>query len=145
MTNKQQATPAPLSRAARPARRWHHWALAALFLAYMAFGWHYLQALMMLVSLEMLKPSVGLLMFAGTFFLAAGLARTLYDARLGKYCLLLAGAELAVAAVQIGNWDYKISRVMLATLAFGLAIALTGAWLAHRAGTRAASVGKRDN
>lgn len=110
--------------------------LALGLMAYLAFAWHYAESLLMLVEMEMIKPSAGLLMVAGTVFLAIGVARSLYHAPLGKYCLALAAAELALAAPQIGNWGYKLSRSMLATLLFGCAIALAGAWLAYRAGKR---------
>lgn len=107
--------------------------LGALLLVYMACAWRHAESLQMLVMLETIAPWAGLLMVMGTAFLALGVARSLLDARLGKHCLLLAAAELALAAPQIGNWDYKLSQSMLATLALGICIALYGAWLAWRA------------
>lgn len=104
--------------------------LGALLLVYLACAWRYAGSLQMLVNLQTIAPWAGLLMVAGTAFLALGVARSLFDARLGKYCLLLAAVELAMAAPQIGNWDYKLSQSMLATLALGICIALYGAWLA---------------
>ena len=108
--------------------------LGALLLVYLASAWRQAKTLQMLVNLEMISPWAGLLMVAGTAFLALGVARALFDARLGQRCLLLAAVELALAAPQIGNWDYKLSQSMLATLALGICVALYGAWLARRAG-----------
>ena len=107
--------------------------LGALLLVYLTCAWRQAKTLQMLVNLEMISPWAGLLMVAGTAFLALGVARALFDARLGQRCLLLAAVELALAAPQIGNWDYKLSQSMLATLALGICVALYGAWLAWRA------------
>lgn len=124
---------APLPTA-RPPRGPRQWLLAALALAYLAFGWHHANALLMLIDIQAVPAQVGLLGLAGTVFLLLGAARSLYNRRKGLYCLLLAAAELAVAAPQVGNWDYRISKLLLATLLCGMAIALLGAWFTRRGG-----------
>lgn len=134
MTNNMNAASKPPDRQRpRTTRGLPQYLLAGIVLAYLAFCWRFLDPLLMLVNIDMISSWTGLLIVAGTAFLAVGAARSLYDARLGKYCLLLAALELAVAAPQIGNWDYKLIQSMLATLAAGIAIALLGAWLAYRA------------
>lgn len=134
MTNNINARPKPLdARRPRPKRGLRQYLLAALLLVYLACAWRHAELLQMLVNFEAIAPWTGLLMVAGTAFLALGVARSLYDARLGKHCLLLAAAELAMAAPGIGNWDYKLSQALLATLALGICIALYGAWLARQA------------
>jgi hypothetical protein len=134
MTKKIDAGPAsPAVRGPKPARGWFHFLLGGLLLAYLACAWRQAESLQMLVSLEMIVPWAGLLMVAGTAFLALGVARSLINPRLGRRCLLLAALELAMAAPQIGNWNYKLSQSMLATLALGICVALYGAWLAWRA------------
>lgn len=133
MMNKlNAASKRPERQRSRPTRGIEQYLLGVLFLAYLACAWQYYASMMMLVNLEMLAPAAGLLMVAGTGFLGMGVVRSLYDKRLGMYSLLLAAAELALAAPQIGNWDYRLSQSMLATLLFGIAVALFGAWLAHR-------------
>jgi hypothetical protein len=107
--------------------------LGVLLLVYIACAWRHAESLQMLVMLQAIAPWAGLLMVVGSAFLVLGVARSLLDARLGKHCLLLAAVELALAAPQIGNWNYKMSQSMLATLALGICIALYGAWLAWRA------------
>lgn len=124
----------PPTRRARLSGGALQWLLAALVLAYLALGWRAAEALIMLIDMQILAPAAGLLIVSGSMFLVLGAARSVYDRRKGLYCLLLAAAELALAAPQIGNWDYRVSKVLLATLLFGLASALLGAWLAHRSG-----------
>lgn len=135
MTEQTMTRPiAPPTRRARLSAGALQWLLAALVLAYLALGWRAAEALIMLIDMQILAPAAGLLIVSGSMFLALGAARSVYDRRKGLYCLLLAAAELALAAPQIGNWDYRVSKVLLATLLFGLASALLGAWLAHRSG-----------
>ena len=107
--------------------------LGGLLLAYLVFAWRYVESLRVLLGFGMISPFTGLLMLAGSVFLVLGVARSLYAAQLGKFWLIFAALELAIAAPQIGQWDYRLSQGMLATLLFGIAIALMGAWLAHRA------------
>lgn len=133
MNKLNAASKGPERQRSRPTRGIEQYLLGALFLAYLACAWQYYESMLMLVNLQLLAPAAGLLMVAATGFVGVGVARSLYDARLGKYCLLLAAAELALAAPQIGNWDYRLSQSMLATLLFGIAVALFGVWLAHRA------------
>jgi hypothetical protein len=123
----------PGDQRARPPRGVLQYLLCGLLLAYLACVWRHAESLMMLVNIETISPWAGLLMVTGSASLVMGVARSLYDARLGMVCSLLAAAELAIAAPQIGNWQYKLSQSMLATLLFGVAIALLGAWLAYRA------------
>jgi membrane-bound ClpP family serine protease len=130
ITTTRPTTPPP-DGAARP-RGPRQWLLAALTLIYLALGWHYAGALLMLIEIEAVAPRVGLLSVTGTVFLVLGAARSLYQRHKGRYCLLLAAAELALAAPQIGNWDYRVSKVLLATLVFGMALALLGAWWTRR-------------
>lgn len=133
MTQQTDTRPAvPPTQRARPSRGWPQWLLALLALAYLALAWRGAASLYMLIDLQVLAPVAGLLAVTGSVFLALGVARSVYDRRKGLYCLLLAAAELALAAPRIGNLDYRVSQVLLATLLFGLASALLGAWLARR-------------
>lgn len=122
-----------MTKNVKAARGVRQYLLGALLLVYVVCAWRYAESLHMLINLQTIAPWAGLLMVGGTAFLVLGVARSLFDARLGKYSLLLAAVELAMAAPQIGNWDYKLSQSMLATLALGIFIALYGAWLAHHA------------
>ncbi len=134
MTKIDTAAPLAAGRQRRaPQRGILQFLLAGLLLAYLFFAWRYLESLLVLLDFGMISPFTGLLMVAGSGFLVLGVARSLWAARLGKYVLLFAALELAIAAPQIGQWDYRLSQGMLATLVFGIAIALAGAWLAHRA------------
>jgi hypothetical protein len=108
------------------------YALGVLLLAYLAIAWRYLSSMMVLVDFGILSPVAALLMLSGSAFLVLGVVRHLLAPRLGKYCMLFAALELAIAAPQIGQWDYRLSQAMLAVLVFGIVIALFGAWRAHR-------------
>ena len=130
MTNNASTT---ASQSSRPTRGAPQYLLGGLLLAYLACAWRHAESLMMLVNIETIAPWAGLLMFTGSAFLLMGVVRSVYDARQGMVCCLLAALELAVAAPQIGNWQYKMSQSMLATLLFGVGVALLGAWLAYRA------------
>ena len=136
MTKNANAAPqAPrLNRA--PKRTIMQYLLGGLLLVYLLFAWTYVESLRVLLDFGMISLFTGLLMLTGSAFLVLGVARSLYAARLGKYWLLFAACELAIAAPQIGQWDYRLSQGMLATLGFGIAIALAGAWLAHRASSK---------
>jgi hypothetical protein len=134
MTNKLHVVPTPSGK--RRSRGAPQALLAGLLLAYLACAWRYAESLWMLLSIETIAPSAALLMMTGTIFLVAGVARTVFDARLGKYLLLLAALQLAVAAPQIGNWEYRLSQGMLAVLVFGTGVALLGLYLSWRAGAR---------
>jgi hypothetical protein len=131
MANNVNAAPGrPVPKPKRGARQY---LLGALLLIYLGCAWRYTESLLMLVNMEIMSQWAGLLMVTGTACLVLGVARSLYDARLGVYCLLSAAVEFAIAAPQIGNWQYKLSQSMLATLVLGVCIALFGAWLARRA------------
>lgn len=131
MTNKLHAVPLPSGK--RRSRGALQALLAGLLLAYLACAWRYAESLWMLINIETIAPLAALLMITGTIFLAAGVARTVFDARLGKVLLPLAAVQLAVAAPQIGNWEYRLSQGMLATLVLGTGIALFGFFVALRA------------
>ena len=105
--------------------------LGALLLAYLACAWRYAPTLWMLLKIEIMAPSACLFMATGSAFLVLGVARSLFDARLGQYFLLLAAVQLAIAASRIGNWDYRLSQAILAMLVFGVGIALLGAARAY--------------
>ena len=107
--------------------------LGALLLAYLACAWRYVPSLWMLLKIDSVTPSAGLLTATGSGFLVLGVARSVFDARLGQYFLMLAALQLAIAASQIGNWEYRLSQAIVATLVFGVLVALLGAGLAYRA------------
>ena len=106
--------------------------LGALLLAYLACAWRYVPSLWMLLKIDSVTPSAGLLTATGSGFLVLGVARSVFDARLGQYFLMLAALQLAIAASQIGNWEYRLSQAIVATLVFGVLVALLGAGLAYR-------------
>lgn len=134
MTKNANAAPPAASRQGRaPKRTILQFLLGGLLLVYLFLAWRYVQSLLVLLDFGIISPSTGLLMMAGSAFLVIGVARSLFFARLGKFWLLFAALELAIAAPQIGQWDYRLSQGMLGTLLFGVAIGLLGAWLAHRA------------
>ncbi len=108
--------------------------LGLLLLIYALCAWWAAPALWSLLTIGIIAPVAALLMASGTAMLVLGVARSLYKDRLGKFCLLLAAVQLAAGAAQIGNWGYKVSQGMLATLVLGVLIALLGAWRAHGAG-----------
>ncbi|MES2016559.1 MAG: hypothetical protein V4484_08680 [Pseudomonadota bacterium] len=105
-----------------------------LLLIYLVCAWRNAASLWALLNIGVIAPATVLLMAAGTALLVLGVARATYRAWLGKYVLLLAALQLAFGAAQIGNWDYKVSQGVLATLMLGVVIAVFGAWRAHRAG-----------
>ena len=134
MTKIDNAAPTAAGHAGRaPQRTIMQFLLGGLLLVYLFFAWRYKESLLVLLDFGMISPFTGLLMVAGSGSLVLGVARSLWAERLGKYLLLFAALELAIAAPQIGQWDYRLSQGMLATLVFGIAIALAGAWLVHRA------------
>lgn len=104
-----------------------------LLLIYLACAARYMESLWIMLEIEALPLFAALLMVSGSAMLVLGVVRSLYQARLGSYLLTLAALQLVVAASRIGNWQYKVSQGMLATLVLGIVIALLGAWLAHRA------------
>ncbi|MES2317261.1 MAG: hypothetical protein V4631_07160 [Pseudomonadota bacterium] len=135
MTNHLKAVPASAgTQARRPARGPLQYLLGVLFLIYLACGWRYVESLWMLVNIQTIALLAALLMVTGSALLAVGVARSLYNARLGQYFFLLAALQLGIAAPQIGNWGYKLSQGMLATLVFGISIAALGIFLAWKAG-----------
>jgi drug/metabolite transporter (DMT)-like permease len=107
--------------------------LGALALAYAGLGWHYADAMVRLVSMEVVAGSAFWLAFLGSASLLAGAARHVYNAQKGTYFLLFAALVLGYAALSIGNWDYLIGKTLAAGLAFGALVAGLGAWLAYRA------------
>ena len=106
--------------------------LGALLLAYLACASRFVPSLWMLLKIDIVTPSAGLLTATGSGFLVLGVARSVFDARLGQYFLMLAALQLAIAASQIGNWGYRLSQAIVATLVFGVLVALLGAGLAYR-------------
>jgi hypothetical protein len=137
MTKNDNAAPPAAIRQGRPPQRGiMQYLLAGLLIVYLAIGWRYVPSLLVLLDFGMISPFCGLLMLAGSAFLVLGVLRSLFAARLGKYCLLFGALELLIAAPQIGQWDYRLSQGLLATLVCGAAIGLWGAWMAHRAGRR---------
>ena len=106
--------------------------LGALLLAYLACASRFVPSLWMLLKIDIVTPSAGLLTVTGSGFLALGVARLVCDARLGQYFLMLAALQLAIAACQVGNWEYRLSQAIVATLVFGVLVALLGAGLAYR-------------
>ncbi len=121
-----------VAQAGQPARGRAHYLLGVLLLLYLLCAWRVAPMLWMLMDIEIIAPWAGLLMMSGTAFLALGIARSLYKARLEPAMLLLAAVLLGATMTQVGNWDYKVSQGLLATLAFGTAIALLGAVLGWR-------------
>ena len=105
--------------------------LGVLLLIYLACAWRQAPALWMLFQIDAMVPAVFLLMATGTAFLVLGVARSLLNARLGQYFLMLAAIQFVMAAPQIGNWGYRLSQLILVTLLFGIGIALFGACLAY--------------
>ncbi len=134
--NDNAAPPAAVRQHRAPRRTIFQYLLGALLLVYLLFGISYLESLLVLLDFGMISPFAGVLMMAGSGSLMLGVARFLYAARLGKFLLLFAALALGAAAPQIGQWDYRLSQGILATLVFGVAIALTGAWKAHQASRR---------
>ena len=134
MTKNANAAPPAAGRQGRaPKQNILQFLLGGLLLVYLFLAWRYVTSLIVLLDFGMISPSTGLLMMAGSGFLVIGVVRSLFSARKGKFLLLFAALELAIAAPQIGQWDYRLSQEMLGTLLFGVAIGLLGAWLAHRA------------
>ena len=135
MTNNLNVVPAASGAHGRkPARGALHYLLGVLLVIYLACAWRYRESLWMLVNIQTIAPLAALLMLTGSAFLVVGVARALYHARLGQVFFVLAAVQLGIAAPQIGNWGYKLSQGMLATLVFGVSIAALGFFLARQAG-----------
>src|SRR5690349_8991071 len=79
--------------------------LGLLLLIYLACAWRAAPALLDLLRIGMMAPLAAELMAGGTALLMLGVARSLWRARLGKICFLLAAVQLGWGAAQIGDWD----------------------------------------